>query len=96
MSKLTLAKKHKDAKVTVVSTVMGVLDAARSGFGLAVLPTYLGDRSKDLVRIGEVDRTVVWNLWLLAHPDVRRSARLHAFFKFAAKHVSAALHSDAA
>lgn len=88
MSKITLKRKHKEARVTVVSTVMGVLDAVRSGIGAAVLPVYLGDRADGLIRLDEPDQSVVWDLWLLAHPDVRRSARVHAFFEFAAKHVN--------
>ncbi|MEM7270583.1 MAG: LysR family transcriptional regulator [Pseudomonadota bacterium] len=84
MSRLTLAQKHRDAPVTTVNTVMGVYDAVRAGLGLAVLPTYLGDGCDTLVRVGEPDQPLKWDLWLLAHPDVRRSARVHAFFEFAA------------
>ncbi|MEM6462563.1 MAG: LysR family transcriptional regulator [Pseudomonadota bacterium] len=84
MSKITLMKKHQDARVTVVSTVMGVFDAVKSGLGLAILPSYLGEQSDGLVRLDEPEKSVVWDLWLLAHPDVRRSARVHAFFEFAA------------
>ena len=88
MSKITVMKKHKDARVTVVSTVMGVLDAVKSGLGIAVLPSYLGEQSDELMRLDKPDKSVIWDLWLLAHPDVRRSARVHAFFEFAAKHVT--------
>ncbi|MEM6482338.1 MAG: LysR family transcriptional regulator, partial [Pseudomonadota bacterium] len=87
MSKITVMRKHKDARVTVVSTVMGVLDAVKSGLGVAVLPSYLGEPYADLVRLDEPDKTVIWDLWLLAHPDMRRSARVHAFFEFAAAQV---------
>lgn len=83
MSKVTTLKMAKDARVTIVSTVMGVYDSARSGLGLAVLPLYLGDQSPDLVRLDEPDPRNIWDLWLLAHPDVRRSARVHAFFEYA-------------
>lgn len=88
MSKIAIARRHKDARVTVVSTVMGVLDAVKSGLGIAILPTYLGERSDTIMRLDELDQSLVWELWLLAHPDVRRSARVHAFFEFAAKHVN--------
>lgn len=83
MSKVTTSKMEKDARVTIVSTVMGVYDAVRSGLGLAVLPTYLGDQNPNLVRLDAPDMRNVWDLWLLAHPDVRRSARVHAFFEYA-------------
>ena len=91
MSKITALKMTKDARVTVLSTVMGVYDAVRSGLGLAVLPCYLGDRDTKLHRLDEPDPRTVWDLWLLAHPDVRRSARVHAFFDFASVHVSETL-----
>lgn len=88
MSKIAVVKKHKDASVTVVNTVMGVLDAVVAGLGVAVLPCYLAEQSKSLMRLDEPDKDVVWDLWLLAHPDVRRSARVHAFFDFAAKRIA--------
>lgn len=88
MSKITMMKKHQQARVTVVSSVMGVFDAVKSGLGIAVLPSYLGEQASGLLRLDYPERTVVWDLWLLAHPDVRRSARVHAFFDFAAKHVT--------
>ena len=88
MSKITVMKKASLARTTVISTVMGVLDGVRAGLGVAVLPSYLGDRKPDLVRIDEPDPSIVWDLWLLAHPDVRRSARVHAFFEFASQHIS--------
>ncbi|MEM9433759.1 MAG: LysR family transcriptional regulator [Pseudomonadota bacterium] len=91
MSKLTALKKASDARLTIVSTVMGVYDAVRTGLGLAVLPVYLGDRDKGLVRLDDPDPRSVWDLWLLAHPDVRRSARVHAFFDYASKHITQAL-----
>lgn len=91
MSKVTALRMAKDARVTIVSTVMGVYDAARSGLGLAVLPIYLGDQSPDLTRLDEPDPRNIWDLWLLAHPDVRRSARVHAFFEYAKDHIADAL-----
>ncbi|MEM9062952.1 MAG: LysR family transcriptional regulator [Pseudomonadota bacterium] len=83
MSKLTNARKPDEARVTVVNTVMGVFDMVRSGLGVAALPCYLGDNDPQLLRVCEPDDAFTWDLWLLAHPDVRRSARVQAFFKFA-------------
>lgn len=88
MSKITMMKKHQEARVTVVSTVMGVFDAVKSGLGLAVLPSYLGEKEASVIRLDDPGKSVVWDLWLLAHPDVRRSARVHAFFEFAAKNIT--------
>ncbi|MEM9224615.1 MAG: LysR family transcriptional regulator [Pseudomonadota bacterium] len=94
MSKITTLRKAAGARLTIMSTVMGVYDAARSGLGLAVLPCYLGDKSDDLVRVDAADTRTVWDLWLLAHPDVRRSARVHAFFEYAAEHIPGALEGS--
>ncbi|MEM6987731.1 MAG: LysR family transcriptional regulator [Pseudomonadota bacterium] len=91
MSKLTALLKHRDAPVTVVSTVMGVYDAVRAGLGQAVLPCYLGDADSGLIRLEKPGTSGVWDLWLLAHPDVRRSARVHAFFEYATTAVADAL-----
>lgn len=88
MSRMSVQKKAAGARVTIVSTVMGVYDAVLSGLGLAVLPCYLGDQNSDLVRVDEPDQRAGWDLWLLAHPDVRRSARVHAFYEFAMEHIT--------
>ncbi|MEM7429008.1 MAG: LysR substrate-binding domain-containing protein [Pseudomonadota bacterium] len=64
-------------------------DAVRSGLGVAVLPCYLGEPCPELVRIDAPDDRVSWDLWLLAHPDVRRSARVQAFFGFAGSSITA-------
>ena len=95
MSKLAFARKPEDAKVTVVNTVMGILGAVESGLGLAVLPCYLGDHSVNLTRVDAPTNAADWHLWLLSHPDVRRSARVNAFFSYASKEAKAALLADA-
>jgi DNA-binding transcriptional LysR family regulator len=64
------------------NSVLGLVSAARSGVGLAPLPTALGDAEADLVRvlgpIAELQRS--WRL--LAHPDLRKTPRVAAFFAF--------------
>ena len=91
MSKLTLRHKHPDAKIMVLNTMMSVFDVVSSGFGIAAMPCYLGEKATDLVRIHGPDDSDKWNLWLLAHPDVRRSARVNAFYTFATTHITADL-----
>ena len=88
MSQLTRARKPSDAPVTVVNTVMGVFDMVRSGLGVGALPCYLGEGRDDLVRVFEPEQGLAWDLWLLAHPDVRRSARVHAFFDYASSAIT--------
>jgi DNA-binding transcriptional LysR family regulator len=64
------------------NSVLGLVSAAKSGVGLAPLPTALGDAEADLVRvlgpIPELQRS--WRL--LAHPDLRQTPRVAAFFDF--------------
>ncbi|MEM9370165.1 MAG: LysR family transcriptional regulator [Pseudomonadota bacterium] len=88
MSQITRARKPKAAPITVVNTVMGVFDMVRSGLGVGALPCYLGEAPEDLVRVHGPDDDYTWDLWLLAHPDVRRSARVHAFFDYASSAIT--------
>jgi len=58
------------------NTVYGMFTAAISGMGLAVLPCYLGDNCQNLVKLGEEIPDLETPLWLLSHPDLRRSERI--------------------
>jgi DNA-binding transcriptional LysR family regulator len=64
------------------NSVLGLVYAVKAGLGLGPLPTALGDAEEDLVRvlgpIPELSRS--WRL--LAHPDLRRTPRISAFFDF--------------
>ena len=83
MSRMTVQLKANEAPVMITTGLMGVFDIVRSGLGIAALPCYLGESTPELVRIHEpVDEFNV-DLWILAHPDIRRSAKVHAFFEFA-------------
>jgi len=53
-------------------------EAARSGAGLAVLPSYLGDPDLQLQRIGDVLTDVFADQWLLVHRDLRALPRVRA------------------
>ncbi|MEM7195493.1 MAG: LysR family transcriptional regulator [Pseudomonadota bacterium] len=75
--------KPKTAPVTVVNTMMGVFEMIRSGLGIGAMPCYLGEHCEELVRVHEPMEQFSSHLWILAHPDMHRSARVHAFFKFA-------------
>ena len=91
MSQITTRHKHVQAKCTVLITMMSVFDMVNSGFGIAAMPCYLGDSHTGLVRVHEPDNSANWHLWLLAHPDVRRSARVNAFYDFATKQITEAV-----
>ena len=83
MSQITALRKPEDAPITVSNTMMGVFDLVREGLGFGALPCYLGETCPELVQIHEPEEKFSSNLWLLAHPDIHRSARVHAFFEFA-------------
>ena len=78
-----LADAVPDANIAARSnSILGLVAAVKSGLGLGALPTALGDAEPDLVRLfGPVaGLTRAWRI--LAHPDVRSSARVSAFFDF--------------
>jgi DNA-binding transcriptional LysR family regulator len=69
------------AVVYRTNSLINQLAAARTGIGLAVLPCYLGDPEPELVRalarpVPELER----ELWIVTHTDLRRTARVRAFF----------------
>ncbi|MEM9634657.1 MAG: LysR family transcriptional regulator [Pseudomonadota bacterium] len=74
----------RETPVTTANTMMSVFNLVRSGLGLAVMPCYVCATSKDLVRIRDAPSRFNSELWLLAHPDMRRNAKVHAFLEFAA------------
>ena len=56
-----------------------VRSAAAAGMGSALLPCFLGERDPSLHRIGDLDPALSTGLWLLTHPESRRSPRVRAF-----------------
>lgn len=66
-----------DGRTVRVSTVAEAHQAARHGLGTAELPCFVGERSPELQRVGDVDPTRS-TLWLLIHPDNRKVARVRA------------------
>lgn len=60
-------------------SVAGAAAAIESGLGAGYLPCMLGDVHPGLARIGGVETELNDELWLLTHPDIRNSSRIHAF-----------------
>ncbi len=63
------------------NSMINQLIAAKAGIGLAVLPCFLGDPEPGLVRavpqpIAQLQR----ELWIVTHADLRKTARVRAFF----------------
>jgi DNA-binding transcriptional LysR family regulator len=65
-----------------VNSVLGLVSAAKSGLGIAPLPTALGDAEKDLVRVLPPVDALKRSWRLLTRPDLRKTPRVAAFFSF--------------
>jgi DNA-binding transcriptional LysR family regulator len=64
-----------------------LLEAARVGAGVAVLPTFVAGRFPDLVRVSaDTARSPVW---LVTHPEFRRDRRVKAVASFLRRNAAA-------
>ena len=71
----------ESAFVYRTSSLVNQLHAAKAGIGLAVLPCYLGDPEPGLARaLSDPVRELARELWLVTHTDLKRTARVRAFF----------------
>jgi DNA-binding transcriptional LysR family regulator len=78
-----LAEIAPQAKLAArVSSVLGLVAAAKSGLGVAPLPTALGDAEPELVQVLGPVRALQRSWRLLTHPDLRATPRVSAFFDF--------------
>jgi DNA-binding transcriptional LysR family regulator len=77
-------KKAQGERQTIFSssTSLAVLNAAAEGLGLTVLPCYLGDADRRLVRVDEPLEALTLELWILTHPDLRHTARVKALMAY--------------
>lgn len=64
------------------NSVLGIVYAVKASVGIAPLPTAIGDSEGDLVRVLGPIPELAKSWRLLAHPDVRHTPRVTAFFKF--------------
>lgn len=67
-----------------VNSVEGVAAAIEAGLGLGYLPCLVGDCNPALTRVSAIDPSLSDELWLLTHPDLRKSGRVHAFLGYCA------------
>ena len=71
----------ESAIVYRTSSLINQLVAAKAGIGLAVLPCYLADAEPELTRLLAPIPALTRELWLITHQDLRRTARVRAFFE---------------
>lgn len=55
------------------------LAAIREGVGVSILPCFMGDADPLLTRVCDPDPAYNLGLWVLLHPDLKRTARVLAF-----------------
>ena len=67
------------------NSVLGLLQAAKAGFGLALLPCQIGDPEDDLVRVLDPQTGLTGGLWILTHPDLHKRPKVRVFFDFMAQ-----------
>jgi DNA-binding transcriptional LysR family regulator len=60
-------------------SVLGVASAICAGLGIGFLPCMHADLVPSLVRIGAIEPEIYDELWILTHPDIRKSGRVYAF-----------------
>lgn len=72
-------QRYDERAVLRANSLLALRDAAAHGIGLAVLPCYLADDDRRLVRVGEPLDALAADLWLLSHPDLRRTERIRVF-----------------
>lgn len=64
------------------NSVLACVDAARSGLGVSVISTFVVDRDDTLVPVISPVEELTMELWVLTHPDLRRTARVTALMRF--------------
>ena len=72
-----------DARVSLVTDSPAVAaDAVKAGFGVAMLPTGIGELDPELQRIESIPPEAGSEIWLLTHLDIRSNARMRVFRDF--------------
>jgi len=65
-------------RVDMFNSVVAML---RTGLGVGVLPTFVALSEPELVAVSAPIEDLATPLWILTHPDLRRTARIQAFMQ---------------
>ena len=71
-----------------VNNVSSMAAAIQGGIGIGMLPCFVGDQMPDLERLSAPIPQTRSELWILTHPDLRRSVRMRAFLDFVGTELS--------
>jgi len=73
-----------------VDSMAAMLAMVREGLGVSILPCYTADLDPALARLdSSVFRDPKFDIWILNHPDARRTRRLRLFADFLVKRIKA-------
>jgi DNA-binding transcriptional LysR family regulator len=76
---------YPNARVRLrLNSVDAAYQAILSGVGIGMLPCHMGDTNPELRRLPPYHLEPVFDLWLLTHADLRRTAKVRAFINFMA------------
>lgn len=82
---LWFTKETQSARTILRGTSFLILrNACLNRMGVTCMPTYLG---KGLVKIADAPESTFTDLWLLTHPELRKSARIRAVLDWMAREV---------
>lgn len=57
-------------------------EACKAGMGIGIIPCFMADTDPGLIRIPPFTSEHKHDLWLLYHPDLRKSAKIQSFVQF--------------
>ena len=78
-----LERHYPGARIALRSnTLPGLFEAVKLGLGIAPLPFFIADADAELRRVIPPPKEFESELWLLTHPDLRRTARVSVFVDF--------------
>lgn len=64
------------------NSLLGILHGCEAGMGAALLPCFMGDTRKKMLRLGSIIPQAASAFWLLTHEDLRHTAQVRAFMDF--------------
>jgi DNA-binding transcriptional LysR family regulator len=71
-----------------VNSVLSVLEMVALGLGVGIVPLFLAEGRKDLVRLSEPLEEAQTDLWVLTHPESRHLRRVSAVYGHLAQALS--------
>jgi DNA-binding transcriptional LysR family regulator len=75
-----------------VDDTLLTLAALREGMGISILPCFMGDPEPSLIRYSEPKPEWDLGLWILLHPDLKRTTRVLAFRDYMMEAIKAQRH----